>query len=192
MHIIIDRVTSKTKDAFIEFVTMTDAMRAVQRHQATVDRGRTARLGDRPVTVELSSMDMLMAELFPHAWVKWRNGGPVINSEKDQRYEWRNFKGFITEEEMTMLVKHVEQPHRVSDICPPSTRTLAKKALTPDLALDSLQQRLPPAALRVHDLDHQQVALVLRRVYHHEAAQCHAQGHHEAHASPSQRHPAGS
>ncbi|KAH8878905.1 hypothetical protein GQ53DRAFT_673240 [Thozetella sp. PMI_491] len=120
VHIIIDRVTSKTKDAYVEFLTMPDAMRAAQRHQATIDRGRTARLGDRPVAVELSSIDTLMAELFPHAWVQWQNGAPVIRQDKEERYEWRKFKGFITEEEMTMLVKHVEQPHRTpfSKDCP--------------------------------------------------------------------------
>ena len=114
VHIIIDRVTSKTKDAYVEFITMHDAMRAVQRHQLTIDRGRTARLGDRPVAVELSSQDALMADLFPHARVQWVQGVPVIDQTKDTNFPWRSFAGFVTEEEMAMLVKHVEQPHRVS------------------------------------------------------------------------------
>ena len=116
VHIIIDRVTSKTKDAYVEFITMQDAMRAVQRHQSTIDRGRTARLGDRPVAVELSSQDALMADLFPHARVQWVQGVPVIDQTKEDRFPWRSFAGFVTEEEMAMLVKHVEQPHRVSRI----------------------------------------------------------------------------
>ena len=57
-----------------------------------------------------------MADLFPHARVQWVQGVPAIDQTKDENFPWRSFAGFVTEEEMAMLVKHVEQPHRVSRI----------------------------------------------------------------------------
>jgi hypothetical protein len=108
-----ERVTAKTQDAYVEFYSLQDAMKAVHRHQEIISKGRPARLGDRPVEVELSSQDQLMADLFPLATaVKWQNGHPVI-VEKTHNEPWGDFHGFVTEEEMTMLVKHVEVPQRV-------------------------------------------------------------------------------
>jgi len=120
VHIIMERVTSKTLDAYVEFMTLQDAMKAVDRHNSTLSRGRLARLGDRPVEVELSSQSRLMRDLFPLAsGVMWKNSEPEILAPIDGQ-PWTHFKGFITEEEMTMLVKHVEIPHRspYSKDCP--------------------------------------------------------------------------
>lgn len=114
VHIIMERVTSKTQDAYVEFVTMQDAMRAVERHQMTIQKGRISRLGDRPVEVQLSSQSALMKDLFPlAAGVFWDGAKPVIQGPTEGQ-PWKTFKGFVTEEEMTMLVKHVEIPQRVS------------------------------------------------------------------------------
>lgn len=112
VHIIMERVSSKTLDAYVEFMTLADAMKAVERHNSTLNRGRLARLGDRPVEVELSSQSHLMADLFPLArGVMWQGSDPQIQPPIEGQ-PWNDFKGFITEEEMTMLVKHVEIPHR--------------------------------------------------------------------------------
>ncbi|CAF3432873.1 unnamed protein product [Fusarium graminearum] len=120
IHIIMDRATSKTMDAFVEFMTMEDAMRCAEKHHQYTQTGRISRLGERPVEVELSSQAALMQELFPLArGVFWDGANPqflpINNTEP-----WENFKGFIFPEEMVMLVKHVEVPHRspFSKECP--------------------------------------------------------------------------
>lgn len=115
-----ERTTSKTQDAYVEFVTVDDAIKAVDRIHHSIRRGRLPRLGDRPVNVTLTSMSRLMADLFPLAkGVMWVNSTPEIQSSVDGQ-PWKDFKGFWTEEEMTMLVKHVEIPQRspYSKECP--------------------------------------------------------------------------
>lgn len=56
-----------------------------------------------------------MADLFPLAkGIEWKNITPHLK-ERNPDEPWNDFKGFVSEEEMTMLVKHVEVPQRVSD-----------------------------------------------------------------------------
>ncbi|KAJ4018010.1 hypothetical protein NW752_001920 [Fusarium irregulare] len=120
IHIIMDRATSKTMDAFVEFVTMEDAMRCAEKHHQYTQVGRISRLGERPVEVELSSQAALMQELFPLArGVFWDGANPQVLPTNNNE-PWVNFKGFISPEEMVMLVKHVEVPHRspFSKECP--------------------------------------------------------------------------
>ncbi|KAF4987588.1 hypothetical protein FDECE_15378 [Fusarium decemcellulare] len=120
VHIIMDRATSKTMDAFVEFATMEDAARCAERHHQFAQNGRAARIGDRNIEVELSSQAALMKELFPLArGVFWDGANPIV-LPPNEREPWANFKGFISCEEMVMLVKHVEVPHRspFSKECP--------------------------------------------------------------------------
>ncbi|KID69387.1 RNA recognition, RNP-1, partial [Metarhizium hybridum] len=120
VHIIMERVTSKTMDAYVEFVTLDDANKAVERHQQNILGGRISRLGDRPVEVELSSQESLMKDLFPLAkGIMWNGASPQFKPLNPNE-PWENFKGFVSEEEMIMLVKHVEVPHRspFSKDCP--------------------------------------------------------------------------
>lgn len=112
VHIIMDKVTSKTMDAYVEFVSLEDAMRAVERHRLNVASGRYSRLGERTIEVEVTSQGHLMKDLFPIArGVFWYGVVPEI-LPYNHNQPWDNFKGFISEEEMVMLVKHVEVPHR--------------------------------------------------------------------------------
>ncbi|KAK3364430.1 hypothetical protein B0T25DRAFT_442365 [Lasiosphaeria hispida] len=112
VHIIMERVTSKTQDAYVEFMTFADAVKAVERHNELQKKGRQTRLGDRPVEVELSSQGALMRDLFPFAaGIFWNGSIPQIQ-EPVEGQPWKTFKGFVTEEEMTMLVKFVEAPGR--------------------------------------------------------------------------------
>lgn len=114
VHIIMERVTSKTMDAYVEFVSLDDANKAVEKHHQHSLNGRVSRLGDRPVDVELSSQESLMRDLFPLArGIVWNGVTPKFKPF-NQHEPWENFKGFVSEEEMVMLVKHVEVPHRVS------------------------------------------------------------------------------
>ncbi|KID82497.1 RNA recognition, RNP-1 [Metarhizium guizhouense ARSEF 977] len=120
VHIIMERVTSKTMDAYVEFVTLDDANKAVEKHQQNILSGRVSRLGDRPVEVELSSQESLMKDLFPLAkGIMWNGASPQFKPLNPNE-PWENFKGFVSEEEMIMLVKHVEVPHRspFSKDCP--------------------------------------------------------------------------
>ncbi|KAK0725735.1 hypothetical protein B0H67DRAFT_480130 [Lasiosphaeris hirsuta] len=112
VHIIMERVTSKTQDAYVEFLTFADAVKAVERHNEMQKKGRQTRLGDRTVEVELSSQGALMRDLFPFAsGVFWNGSIPQIQEPVEDQ-PWKTFKGFVTEEEMTMLVKFVEAPGR--------------------------------------------------------------------------------
>lgn len=114
VHIIMERVTGKTTDAYVEFHTLEDATKAVEKHQQNLSRGRVARIGQRPVEIELSSQSALMKDLFPSSrGVFWNGCNPQVLPDNAQE-PWENFKGFVSNEEMTMLVKHVEVPHRVS------------------------------------------------------------------------------
>ncbi|GKT46066.1 uncharacterized protein ColSpa_06247 [Colletotrichum spaethianum] len=120
VHIIMERITGKTTDAYVEFHTLEDASKAVEKYQQNIGRGRATRIGQRPVDIELSSQAALMKDLFPSAkGVFWAGTNPQILPNNDEE-PWGNFKGFVSNEEMTMLVKHVEVPHRspFSKECP--------------------------------------------------------------------------
>lgn len=112
VHIIMERVSSKTYDAFVEFMTLEDAMRAVDRHTTNVAKSRPTRLGDRPISIELVSQADLLRQIFPLArGINWEDPTPRL-SEPHTHEPWEFFKGFVSEEEMTMLAKNAEVPHR--------------------------------------------------------------------------------
>lgn len=138
-----ERVTGKTTDAYVEFHTLEDASKAVEKHHQNISRGRVTRIGQRPVEIELSSESALMKDLFPSAkGVFWNGGNPQILPNNDEE-PWDNFKGFVSNEEMTMLVKHVEVPHRVSS----RERLMDRRDANSNTV--SFFQRMPPAAFRV-------------------------------------------
>lgn len=116
-----DRVTSKTQDAYCELSSLNAAIELVNKFRKGSENGRVGRLGSRIVDVELSSQSNLMVTLFPSSknGVKWIGASPQIVT--DSEYSWENFKSFFTEEEMVMLGKHVENPQRVCD--PANERT---------------------------------------------------------------------
>lgn len=115
IHIIMERVTSKTLDVYIEFISFSEAANAVQRFDTNRIGGRGGRLGERHVEVELSSQEELMKQLFPKAKnVKWHGSKPeIIAHDETDKYN-SGFQGFVSREELVMLVKHVENPQRVS------------------------------------------------------------------------------
>lgn len=119
IHIIMERVTSKTMEAYIEFTNMYEAITAVNRYEVNRNGGRSGRLGERHVDLEVSGQEKLMAELFPKARnVRWVGSRPqIIPKDPNDRYS-SGFQGFVTSEEIVMLVKHVETPQRVSHLHP--------------------------------------------------------------------------
>ncbi|KAI0105745.1 hypothetical protein GGR51DRAFT_548978 [Nemania sp. FL0031] len=123
VHIIIDRVTGKTLDAYCELSSLGAAVEVVGRFnnkREPDNSSRTARIMNRVVEVEVSSQTNLMAALFPSSkcGVHWKGTLPeVVTGHEDS---WENFKGFVSEEEMAMLRKHIESPQRslYGRICP--------------------------------------------------------------------------
>ena len=110
-----ERVTSKTLDCYVEFVNFNEAVNAVNRFETNRVGGRGGRLGQRHVEVELSTQEQLMKDLFPKAKnVKWHGAHPeIIPRDPNDPYN-SGFQGFVSREELVMLVKHVESPQRVS------------------------------------------------------------------------------
>ncbi|KAI9644357.1 hypothetical protein NHQ30_007714 [Ciborinia camelliae] len=121
IHIIMERVTSKTLDAYVEFISFSEAANAVQRFDTNRLGGRGGRLGQRHVEVELSSQEELMKQLFPKAKnVEWHGAIPrIIPRDPNDKYN-SGFQGFVSSEELVMLKKHVESPQRspFSKDCP--------------------------------------------------------------------------
>lgn len=113
IHIIMERSTGKTMDCFVEYFSEADAEKACARLNRNYDLGSAPRMGNRHVDVEMSSPAKLMKALFPLAkCVQWVDGSPVEQENKDH---WSTgFDGFLTDEELFCLVRHAEQPHRVS------------------------------------------------------------------------------
>lgn len=115
IHIIMCRVTGKTLDIFVEVQTPADANRAVERHLDNCAAGRPSKLGDRQVDLQVSDQAELMRVLFPKAHaVEWVGNVPAIPERLASPYQ--TFRGFLSEEELTMMVKHVENPARVSSV----------------------------------------------------------------------------
>ncbi|KAH8648359.1 hypothetical protein BX600DRAFT_389019, partial [Xylariales sp. PMI_506] len=109
VHIIMERVSSKTNDAYIEVYEVDHAIDIVDRLNS---KGRVSRLGDRPIDIEVSSQSQLMRDLFPIArGIIWHGSMPEIKP-RNELEPWDSFKTFVTPEEMTMLIKHVEVPQR--------------------------------------------------------------------------------
>lgn len=98
-----ERVSIRTNDAYVEFMSMQAAVNAVEKHQKTVASGRLSRLGDRPIEVELSSQAALMNDLFPLAkGVRWEGSTPIVLND-DEKEPWNCFKGFVSDEEMVRM-----------------------------------------------------------------------------------------
>ncbi|KAI2639449.1 hypothetical protein GGS21DRAFT_538162 [Xylaria nigripes] len=120
IHISIDRVTSKTLDAFCELTSLDAAIEMVEKFKKNAENGRITRLGARIVDVELSSQTNLMLSLFPSTryGVNWIGARPEIVQKA--KWSWENFRGFFTVEEMIMLTKHIENSQRslYARICP--------------------------------------------------------------------------
>jgi hypothetical protein len=113
VHIIMCKVTSKTHDVFVEFETYEGAVEAHHKLMDMQHRPRAARLGERAVESEVSSQAALMSALFPMArGLKWKGNDPIMD-DHNPRFPFENFNGFISREEMVMIVKHVEVPQRV-------------------------------------------------------------------------------
>ncbi|KAK8073922.1 hypothetical protein PG994_004821 [Apiospora phragmitis] len=112
VHIIMDRVTSKTQDVYVEFASREDAESVVERHEHNTANGRSVRLGDRPVRVSLASPAKLMAALFNVArGLDWYGYIPHIRAPNPSA-SFNNFSVWVSGEELSMVAKHAEEPRR--------------------------------------------------------------------------------
>ena len=108
-----DRLNGKTVDCFVEFESPEQAAFTATRFKPSADSKRRQRVGDRNVTVELSSQEELMASMFSRASsVEWKGQQPVIRQAMGRNAS--AFRGFITPEELIATVKHVNSPQNVS------------------------------------------------------------------------------
>ncbi|KAH9905326.1 hypothetical protein F4778DRAFT_779668 [Xylariomycetidae sp. FL2044] len=107
VHITIERNTGKTADIFVELETPADAVSFINRFNPIAPRGRTAKLGDRPVEIQISSQQELMGAVLPSArGVRWLSGPPFVDLTTNSEFGWENFTGFTTKEELNVLCKH--------------------------------------------------------------------------------------
>lgn len=114
VHIIMERLNSKTNDIFIELTSMREATKTVERFFDLALRRRFPRLGNRIVEIVMSSQSELMREMFPTArGLIWHGTTPVVE-DMAPKESWKVFKGFINDEEFAMLRRYAESPHRVS------------------------------------------------------------------------------
>jgi hypothetical protein len=119
-HIIMDRNTGKTAEvAFVEMPTARDAMNTVRAiNRRSEDGSRALKIGNREVTVQVSTTEELMEALFPHARaVEWTGYTPRVIDVDTQFYPDQKgigFTGFCGNEELSMLVKFAENTSRVS------------------------------------------------------------------------------
>lgn len=108
-----DRSTGKTMDCYVEFFSTPDASACV--NALNLRPTGQNRIGDRVVDIIMSSQDELLRELFPKAkMVTWEGAKPVIQKPPTGDMFNTGFKAFVSSEELGCLVRHAEQPHRVS------------------------------------------------------------------------------
>ena len=160
IHIIMDRPTGKTMDCYVEFFSTPDARAAS--NSLNLRPRNMVRINDRVVDVSTSSQAELLKELFPKAKnVSWEGGIPTIQETKEVFNT--GFKTFVSAEEMGLLVRHAEQPHRVSDM----TRfdPLAIGRLTYITAV-KFHSEISTTYLRSYDLAPSQVPMVRNRALH--------------------------
>ena len=111
IHIIMERSTGKTKDAFVEVGNSEIALNAVRRNSRARPRPE---LDGRPVTLQASSQSELMHEMFPRTTgVVWDDvTGAPVRSLKEDKYS-SGFRGFLTKEELNGMIRHAERPKQV-------------------------------------------------------------------------------
>lgn len=109
-----DRMTCKTIECFVEFTTFDEVVQIVSKHQNGLENGtHVPKIGNRDVELTISSQASLMKRLFPQAkGVRWQETPFQIT--RDSPIQWENYQGFVTQEELTMLCKHVEGYNNVS------------------------------------------------------------------------------
>lgn len=112
VHITIDRTTGRTLDCFVGFQSENDA-REVLRRIMKISHGNL-RMGSSRLHVTLSNQNALLKAIFPKSKSVDRViGSPRGGSSRNARSSG-GFDGFITDEELTSLVRFANDAERVS------------------------------------------------------------------------------
>ena len=110
IHIIMDRMTGKTYDCYVE-VSSTDAAQSFVNSRTNSRQAQP--LLDRIPTVEMSCLDQLLENLFPKARsMQWMQGQPILRAGESVDSP---FRALVTQEEMATTVRYAESPQRVSE-----------------------------------------------------------------------------
>jgi len=113
IHIIVDRSSGKTMDCFVEVDTYQEAVNIVKLHAGRSKNDRKLKVGERQITINLSSQAQLMAEMFPKAkCVVWN--GQEAQIHLPRVINDSGFLGFVTGEELSATLKQADNPLRVS------------------------------------------------------------------------------
>ncbi|KAL4936741.1 hypothetical protein BDV06DRAFT_233056 [Aspergillus oleicola] len=111
IHIIMERSTAKTMDCYVEFQSQKDASDTVTHINRVYENGRTPRLGNRHVDVELTDQNALMRDMFPRAkCISWKSGAP--SPQINNGPYCSGFTGLFTSEEIILAIRHAEIPQR--------------------------------------------------------------------------------
>ncbi|ETN40124.1 uncharacterized protein HMPREF1541_04399 [Cyphellophora europaea CBS 101466] len=116
VHILMERSTGKTADAWLEMPDQMTADAVMDRYKLLQDDNKVPKLGNRPVNISIASQGKLMAEIFPRAKeIYWHpSTGIPIKIKPDFEVEpySAGFQGFLTAEELYCTKLHSEQPTR--------------------------------------------------------------------------------
>ena len=115
VHIIMEKTNAKTQDCFLELIDLDTKAVVMSRYENMLQSGRPPKMGTRHVAVEDSSQGDLMKELFHRAHcIAWDDiyGFPIKTQLTDPY--GAGFMGFLTDEELHMVVRYTLDPDRVS------------------------------------------------------------------------------
>ncbi|OAP56924.1 hypothetical protein AYL99_09036 [Fonsecaea erecta] len=113
IHIIMERSTGKTMDCYVEIIAPHTAAQDWE-HAFGLKLMRIPKIGQRNVEVTLSNQGELMKDMFPRAkcihFDAEQFGAPRLVPNRDIFSS--GYKGFMTNEELTCMVRHAEYPQR--------------------------------------------------------------------------------
>ncbi|KAF2719444.1 hypothetical protein K431DRAFT_208395, partial [Polychaeton citri CBS 116435] len=116
VHIMMERMTGKTMDVFVEVADADEARHIVMSSNRRAANLRTPKLGDRVVSMELSTQEEFMGALFSKAKdTTWVGAMPHVEykSEEVRPGVWtQGFRGFLQPDEINMFVKFATSPLR--------------------------------------------------------------------------------
>lgn len=108
VYIIMECMIGKIMDVYVEFCIFEDVFKVVEKYQCNYCEGWFSYIGQRVVIVSLVSQVELMEDFFFFVvGFKWKGVNFEFDLLNDFEF-WKNFKGFVFEEEMIMLVKYVK------------------------------------------------------------------------------------
>ncbi|KAF8250466.1 hypothetical protein K440DRAFT_659461 [Wilcoxina mikolae CBS 423.85] len=103
VHVIMDRSTGKTMDAYVEFLNAKDAWKCVSRRRSRI-------LGNRHLSLDIVDPAELMKDVFPRAkGIVWDGVVPSLSPDKS---EFGAKTEIISREELVLIVNHARTPHR--------------------------------------------------------------------------------